>query len=412
ELAREESLELRAVDLANKLSEPLQVSAYRLSFAIFGRKLEDEVLKDLWPEEGDLGLQVLVRPIDKGRCPLMKPGQILEVRRDGIMKVAVTFELGHVLEHDADKYVVHKVVVKDPADFFPSPQVVFLYDEETLSNKGSKTVPISLLGPPSSDLGRRTLGRSWPYGLSELFLHFSNVYLETAAGAGKAVRTSTRPLRAARQAEVMRLLAIFGGAWLLHVGNVMAALWLSRAAFLAGGSLYGALTILSLAFPGLLWQMLCRPGRLVWLQYSGNRSLEILLFICTPLGFPVFVHVVSFWDLYRLSLFLWRLCCKTHTGHASPVDLKHWYIYEAFREDTRIFGDAPRAFLCAVSWANRPLGVLAPETWPYSQDLVVAEVVAGASALASCLLGLIPARRHVSRKAKEVVRQHILQESE
>lgn len=31
------------------------------------------------------------------------------------MRVAVTFELGHVLEHDADKYVVHKVVVKDAA---------------------------------------------------------------------------------------------------------------------------------------------------------------------------------------------------------------------------------------------------------------------------------------------------------
>ncbi|CAE7252763.1 unnamed protein product [Symbiodinium sp. CCMP2592] len=341
----------------------------------------------------------------------MKPGQILEVRRDGIMKVAVTFELGHVLEHDADKYVVHKVVVKDPADFFPSPQVVFLYDEQTLSKKGSKTLQISLLGPPSGDLGRRTQGRSWPYGLGELFLHFSNVYLETAAGAGKAVRTSARPLRAARQAEVMRLLSILGGAWLLHMANVVAALWLSTAAFMAGGSLYGALTILSLAFPGLLWQMLCRPSRLVWLQYNGNRILEILLFVFTPLGFPGFVHLVSLWDLCRLSLFLWRLRFKIPTGHTSPVRLKHWYIYEAFREDTRIFGDAPRAFLCAVSWANRPLGFLAPETWPYSEDLAVAEVVTGICALVSCLVGLIPARRHVSRKAKEVVRQHVLQES-
>ena len=33
-----------------------------------------------------------------------------------------------------------------------------------------KQLRISLLGPPSGDLGRRTQGRNWPYGLSELFL--------------------------------------------------------------------------------------------------------------------------------------------------------------------------------------------------------------------------------------------------
>ncbi|CAE7252772.1 unnamed protein product [Symbiodinium sp. CCMP2592] len=43
ELPREEAWELKAADLASQLSEPLQVSAYRLSFAILGRKLEDEV---------------------------------------------------------------------------------------------------------------------------------------------------------------------------------------------------------------------------------------------------------------------------------------------------------------------------------------------------------------------------------
>ena len=39
--------------------------------------------------------------------------QLGEVRRDGAMRVAVTFEMGCVLERDADKNVVHKVVVKD-----------------------------------------------------------------------------------------------------------------------------------------------------------------------------------------------------------------------------------------------------------------------------------------------------------
>ena len=96
----------------------------------------------------------------------------------------------------------------------------------------------------------------------------------------------------------MRLFAILGGAWLLHMANVAAALWLSTAAFMAGGSLYGALTILSLAFPGLLWQMLCRPSRLVWLQYSGNRILEILLFVFTPLAFLA----SSMWFRFGISI--------------------------------------------------------------------------------------------------------------
>ncbi|CAE7772415.1 unnamed protein product [Symbiodinium pilosum] len=323
------------------------------------------------------------------------------------MRVAVTFEMGCVLERDADKNVVHK----DPADFFPAPQAVFLYDEQALPTNGKKTLRISLLGPPFGDLGRRTQGRQWPYGLQELLLHFSTVHLETGPGAGKAVRTHVRPLCAARPEAVARLLWILGGSWLLQMSNVVAVLWLSTAALISGGSLYGALVLLTLAFPALLWQMLCRPGRLVWLDHQSNKIGNFLLFILTPLGMLGFVSLASCLHVWRLFKFLLKLRFHVPTGLALPVDMKQWYIYEAFREDARIFGDLPRIFLCAFALTNRLL--LQPKLWPDTDMLgeatvASAECVALICAAASYLLGLIPARRQVSREAKGVVIQHVL----
>ena len=152
---------------------------------------------------------------------------------------------------------------------------------------------------------------------------------ETGPGAGKAVRTHVRPLCAARPEAVARLLWILGGSWLLQMSNVVAVLWLSTAALISGGSLYGALVLLTLAFPALLWQMLCRPGRLVWLDHQSNKIGNFLLFILTPLGMLGFVSLASCLHVWRLFKFLLKLRFHVPTGLALPVDMKQWYIYEA-----------------------------------------------------------------------------------